>query len=86
MNGWAAIAVFAAAALSGAAFGATCEPIEKREPNVPDQRPAFPGQARACAIKSNVAFDVVVLDLQMPGVDGLSCLAAIRRVTAWSCS
>ncbi len=38
-----------------------CEPLETREPNAPDQRPAFPGQTRACATPSNVAFDVVVL-------------------------
>ncbi len=40
---------------------ATCAPLESRKPNAPDQRPAFPGQTRACAITSNVAFDVVVL-------------------------
>ena len=38
-----------------------CKPIETRAPNAADQRPAFPGQTRACAVKSNVAFDVVVL-------------------------
>jgi len=38
-----------------------CPPLETRAPNAPDQRPAFPGQTRACAIQSNVAFDVVVL-------------------------
>jgi aldose sugar dehydrogenase len=41
--------------------GAACMPLETREPNAPDQRPAFPGQTRACAIQSNVAFDVGVL-------------------------
>jgi aldose sugar dehydrogenase len=49
-----------------AAFGArsaeaACESVETRQPNAPDQRPAFEGQTRACAKKSNVAFDVVVL-------------------------
>ncbi len=39
----------------------SCEPLEKRRPNAPDQRPAFPGQTRACAAPSNVAFDVAVL-------------------------
>ena len=39
----------------------TCTPIETREPNAPEQEPAFPGQTRACAISSDVAFDVVVL-------------------------
>jgi glucose/arabinose dehydrogenase len=38
-----------------------CKPIETRAPNAADQRPAFPEQTRACAVKSNVAFDVVVL-------------------------
>ena len=40
---------------------AACTPLETRQPNVPDQRPAFPGQTRACAITSDVAFEVVVL-------------------------
>ncbi len=51
----------AGAAWSARSNAANCAPIETREPNAPDQRPAFPGQTRACAIKSNVAFDVVVL-------------------------
>ena len=38
-----------------------CAPVETRAPNGSDQRPAFSGQTRACAVKSNVAFDVVVL-------------------------
>ena len=45
---------------SAASTGA-CSPIETRAPNAPDQRPAFPGQTRACGVTSNVAFDVVVL-------------------------
>ncbi|HYE35265.1 PQQ-dependent sugar dehydrogenase [Methylocaldum sp.] len=40
---------------------AACLPLETRTPNVPEQRPAFSGQTRACAIESNVAFDVIVL-------------------------
>jgi glucose/arabinose dehydrogenase len=44
-----------------AAGGAACPPLETREPNAPNQRPAFPGQTRACGVKSNVAFEVVVL-------------------------
>ena len=44
-----------------AASGASCAPLEERAPNANDQRPAFGGQTRACAITSNVAFDVVVL-------------------------
>jgi len=38
-----------------------CRPIETREPNVPEQQPAFPGQTRACAIESDVDFEVTVL-------------------------
>jgi len=41
--------------------GAGCTPIETREANVPEQRPAFAGQTRACEAKSNVAFDVTVV-------------------------
>ena len=38
-----------------------CNPVETREPNVPEQQPAFEGQTRACAITSDVAFDVRVI-------------------------
>ena len=38
-----------------------CNPIETREPNAPQQQPAFEGQTRACAAPSNVAFEVAVL-------------------------
>jgi glucose/arabinose dehydrogenase len=38
-----------------------CAPIETRTPNAPDQKPAFAGQTRVCAVKSNVAFEVTVL-------------------------
>lgn len=38
-----------------------CTPLETRAANVPDQRPAFPGQTRACEARSNVAFDVTVV-------------------------
>jgi glucose/arabinose dehydrogenase len=40
---------------------ADCPTIETRSPQAPNQRPAFEGQTRACGVKSNVAFDVVVL-------------------------
>jgi aldose sugar dehydrogenase len=43
------------------AGAADCKPLETREPNAPDQRPAFQGQTRVCDVKSNVAFDVAVL-------------------------
>lgn len=38
-----------------------CPPLETRAPNAPGQKPAFPGQTRACADSSGVAFDVVVV-------------------------
>ena len=44
---------------------AACSPIETRAPNAPDQRPAFPGQTRACKVTSNVAFDVVVVTKEL---------------------
>jgi aldose sugar dehydrogenase len=47
--------------LAGTATAATCPSLESREANAPDQRPSFEGQTRACAVKSDVAFDVVVL-------------------------
>src|SRR4051794_8671347 len=40
---------------------AACKPLESREPNAPNQHPAFPGQTRACEEKSNVAFDVTIV-------------------------
>src|SRR4029453_13754004 len=45
-----------------------CVPVETRDPNAVGQKPAFPGQTRACGIASDVAFDVVVLakGLQQP--------------------
>ena len=38
-----------------------CTPLDTREPNASDQRPAFKGQTRTCGVKSNVALDVTVL-------------------------
>ncbi|HEX8432434.1 MAG TPA: PQQ-dependent sugar dehydrogenase [Longimicrobium sp.] len=39
----------------------SCTPLETRAANAPTQRPAFAGQTRACAVRSNVAFDVAVV-------------------------
>jgi len=39
----------------------SCTSLETRRANAPEQKPAFSGQTRACAVKSNVAFDVTVL-------------------------
>jgi glucose/arabinose dehydrogenase len=46
---------------SGDSAGSGCKPLETRQPNAPDQRPAFSGQTRICGVTSNVPFDVVVL-------------------------
>jgi glucose/arabinose dehydrogenase len=57
----ACVAAVAGVARAGERSSERCTPIETREPNATDQRPAFAGQTRACAIKSNVAFEVIVL-------------------------
>lgn len=49
----------AAAAAGNADSG--CVPLEQRTANAPEQKPAFAGQTRGCAVKSDVAFDVTVL-------------------------
>src|SRR5215203_5939183 len=46
---------------SAPAAGSPCAPLETREPNAAQQKPAFPGQTRACGVKSDAAFDVTVL-------------------------
>jgi len=38
-----------------------CTPLETREPNGRDQRPAVAGQTRTCGVHSNVAFEVTVV-------------------------
>jgi len=38
-----------------------CTPLETRTANAPAQKPAFPGQTRACAVKSEAAYNVTVL-------------------------
>jgi glucose/arabinose dehydrogenase len=47
--------------LAGPAAAATCQPLESRQANAPDQRPAFEGQTRACGVKSDAAFEVTVV-------------------------
>ena len=46
---------------SGAALAQPCKPLETSPPNASDQRPAFAGQTRACAVTSTAAPHVVVL-------------------------
>ena len=41
--------------------GSQCRPVDMGAANATDQKPAFAGQTRACAVKSDVLFDVVVL-------------------------
>jgi glucose/arabinose dehydrogenase len=38
-----------------------CPRVETREANVPEQRPAFAGQTRACAVRTSVDLDVRVI-------------------------
>src|SRR5262245_19737793 len=45
----------------GPARTGACPPVESRQPNATSQQPAFPEQTRACAVRSGVAFEVVVL-------------------------
>jgi glucose/arabinose dehydrogenase len=40
---------------------AQCAPLETRTANAPEQKPAFSGQTRVCAVKSDAAFEVTVL-------------------------
>lgn len=47
-------------ASAAAGAGPDCQPLEKRPANA-NQTPVFPEQTRACAVRSEVAFDVVVL-------------------------
>jgi glucose/arabinose dehydrogenase len=51
----------ASTAASTTSTAPSCAPLETRTANAPEQKPAFPGQTRACAVKSGVAFDVTVL-------------------------
>ncbi len=39
----------------------SCAPLETGTANAPEQKLAFPGQTRACAVKSDAAFDVIVV-------------------------
>ena len=51
----------AASTAASPASPSSCTPLETRTANVPEQKPAFAGQTRGCAVKSDVAFDVTVL-------------------------
>jgi aldose sugar dehydrogenase len=62
------LAAIVPACAEAQASAKNCVPVETRDPNAAGQKPAFPGQTRACGIASDVAFDVVVLakGLQQP--------------------
>ena len=47
--------------LAAADSRAACQPLETREPNAANQRPAFEGQTRACAAKSQATVEVTVI-------------------------
>ena len=51
----------AGASTTAATPPADCTPLETRNANASGQTPAFAGQTRICGVKSNVAFDAVVL-------------------------
>jgi aldose sugar dehydrogenase len=38
-----------------------CPSVETRQPNAPAQKPTFPGQTRACAVKTETPFEVSVV-------------------------
>jgi aldose sugar dehydrogenase len=65
-EGAAAGTVLAQSAPEGSGPGAAgdrgqCVPLETRPPEVPDYQPEFPEQTRACGVRSDVAFEVVVV-------------------------
>ena len=44
-----------------AARDTTCTPLESRDPNTPEFKPAFPGQTRACGIQSSLPYEVTTV-------------------------
>ena len=48
-------------AASTASTTTQCAPVETRTANAPDQKPAFPGQTRTCAVKTEAPFEVTVV-------------------------
>jgi aldose sugar dehydrogenase len=57
----AALAAAGLAAVSAVHAQPACKPLETREANAPEQKPAFAGQTRACGVQSNIALDVTVM-------------------------
>ena len=54
-------AVGAACAQNPRETSQSCAPVETATANAPEQKPAFPGQTRVCAVKSDANFEVTVL-------------------------
>jgi len=54
------VALLACPAAQAASAAADCKPIETRAPNT-QLEPAFQGQTRTCGVKSDVAFEVIVV-------------------------
>src|SRR5690349_3296522 len=50
-----------ASTTSLAAQSVPCVPLETRPTEAAGEKPALPNQTRVCGVKSNVAFDVVVV-------------------------
>ena len=55
------LTAFAPLAFIAAAAAQSCPTVDTRPPEGRDQKPTFPGQTRACAVKGDVAFDVTVV-------------------------
>ncbi|MDM7924083.1 MAG: PQQ-dependent sugar dehydrogenase [Pyrinomonadaceae bacterium] len=48
-------------AKAGQTASQACQPIDMGSPNSPEQKPAFPGQTRVCAVKSTTPVSVTVV-------------------------
>jgi aldose sugar dehydrogenase len=46
---------------NSAPISQSCASVATEAANAPEQKPAFPGQTRACAVKSDAAFEVTVM-------------------------
>jgi aldose sugar dehydrogenase len=53
--------LLAALTAATSALGQACPPLEQRQANAPEQRPAFAGQTRACPAPKSAPFNVAVL-------------------------
>lgn len=60
LNLFLTVLIFGASFACGQKIDSSCVPLETRTANAPEQKPAFPGQTRACGVKSATAFEVTV--------------------------